>query len=259
MKQLQHFNFDGLDESGIAMHPDHGPCFHSEKFIRWAGWSNPAVARADHLRPGDEVRIVSSIKRGRGVTRREVLHLTKRGVRRILFKSSHPRAEEYADKVLDMLDELDRTGMVVDEQRITDEQLNAGRERLDEIQARRMAERMDYQHVKRALAQGGAESDGYALVQNTLYLRLFKMIAAQIRASRKQLTGDRRKDGAFTAASKTVAKNYLTADELTLLNNTVLILFAQISQHYPNGASVAQMVTAVNAACDLTVPKAIAA
>lgn len=122
MNELEHFDFDGLDESAIAQHPEHGVCLHSERFIAWLGWTNPSVVRRDHLQPGDEVEILRSIKRGRGVTKSKVKHLTKRGVRRLLFRSNHPRAVEYADRVLDVLDELDRTGMVVDEQRITDEQ-----------------------------------------------------------------------------------------------------------------------------------------
>jgi hypothetical protein len=244
------FDFDGLDESLLTIHPGHGPCFRSEAFIRWAGWSRPSDVRRDHLRPGDEVEISTSIRRGQGVTKRDVLHLTKRGVRRLLFRSNHPRAVDYADRVLDMLDELDRTGMVIDERRITDEQIEQGHERLAGIARRRLEERMDYKTILHSLKLGGAVSDDYRTVQNTLYLGLFGMTAAQIRATQPQRTGMPRKRGGGLRKSR-VAKDYMTEGQLKLLNVTVLATVAQIELHYPNGANAGQMVDAVNRAIRL--------
>jgi len=252
MSNLDRFDFEGLDQSAVVIDPEHGPCCMSERMIRWAGWSRPSDVRRDHLQPGDEVEISTSIKRGKGTTTKKVKFLTKRGVRRLLMRSNHPRAIEYADRVLDMLDELDRSGMVVDEQRITPEQIEAGQERLSALAQRRLEERMDYKAILHSLKLGGAVADEYRMVQNTLYVRLFGATAARIRETRDQLNGDLKKDGTgFTKASKSVAKNYLTEPELKSLNSTVLATFAQIQVHYPNGANAGQMIAAINRAADL--------
>jgi len=250
MSDLVQFDFDGLDDKLVSVHPQHGACLQSDAFIRWAGWSTPANVRRDHLRPGDEVEISTSIKRGRGYTKRDIKHLTKRGVRRLLFRSNNPRAIEYADLVLDMLDELDRTGMVVDDQRITDEQIEQGKQRLSEIQQKRLEERMDYKQILHTLKLGGAVSDDYRMVQNTLYMGLFGKTAAQIRATQPQRTGVPRVRGEGFRKS-TIAKDFLTVDQLSLLNSAVLATFAQIQLHYKDGASAAQMVDAVNRAVAL--------
>lgn len=258
---IERFDFEGLDESAIGFHPEHGPLVHKTKFYAWIGYDPTNSTRTSdrhHMSEKDLVKGVFSPIGGGKKGGRKADALTARGVRRILLRSDHPRALEYAERVLDILDELGRTGMVVDEARITDEQIEAGKEKLSAIAQRRLAERMDYSHVKRALAQGGAISDDYRIVQNTLYIELFGMTAAAIRAVQPQLTGERRKDGEFTAASKTVAKNYLTEQQLTLLNNTVLAMFVQINQHYPHGASVQQMLDAVHRAVALTKPRAVA-
>lgn len=259
--EIEHFDFEGLDESAVGQDPEHGSLMHETKFMAWLGYdvSNRARIESDHLQPGDLVRgvfrPVGRVSKGG----RKADALTKRGVRRLLMRSNHPRAVEYADRVMDLLDELDRTGMVVNERRITDEQIEAGKARLDSLQQRRLAERMDYGHVKHALAQGGAISDDYQVVQNTLYIELFGMTATAIKAVRDQMTGERKKDGQFTAASKKIAKNYLTEQQLTRLNNTVLAMFVQINQHYPHGASVSQMLDAVHHAVALTKPRTVSA
>lgn len=253
-----HFDFDGLDETAMAIHPEHGPCLHSEKFIRWLGWSRPSDVRRDHLQPGDEVEISTSIKRGKGYTVSDVKHLTKRGVRRLLFRSNHPRAVEYADGVLDMLDELDRTAMVVDEKRITDEQIEQGRDRLAGLAQRRLDERMDYKAILHSLKLGGAVADEYRLVQNTLYVSLFGKTARQIIASQPQRTGVARKRGDGFRKS-TVAKDYLTEDQLAVLNSTVLATIAQIQLRHPRGASAAEMVDAIHRAISIIRPNRIGA
>lgn len=248
--ELEHFDFDGLDEKLVSIHPEHGPCIQSDAFIRWAGWANPAHVRRDHLRPGDEVQISTSIKRGRGSTKRDVLHLTKRGVRRLLFRSNHPRAVEYADQVLDMLDELDRTGMVVDEKRITEEQIERGHERLDAIARRRLEERMDYNVIRSALKVGGAETGDYQMVQNTFYTGLFGKTARQIVATQEQQSGIPRKRGGGFRKSD-VAKDFMTESQLTLLNAAVLATFAQLQVHKGGKPSVAEVLRAVNRAISL--------
>lgn len=250
---LERFDFQGLDASAIGHHPDEGVCLQSATTIRWAGWSNPADVRRDHLRPGDEVEISTSIKRGQGVTQSNVKYLTKRGVRRLLFRSNHPRAIEYADQVLDILDELDRTGLVIDEQRITDEQIEAGHERLDTVAKKRIEERMDYKSVLHFLKLGGAVDDEYRMVQNHLYITLFGMTAARIRATQPQRTGIPRKRGGGFRKS-TVAKDFLTEDQLSMLNATVLATIAQIQLYCPNGATAAQMIAAINRADSILRP-----
>lgn len=257
MSDLAPFDFDGLDQSAVALHSEHGPCVHSEKFIRWLGWARPSDVRRDHLQVGDEVEISTSLKRGRGVTQSEVKHLTKRGVRRLLFRSSNPRAVEYADMVLDLLDELDRTGIVVDEQRITDEQVETGRQRLDSIAQRRLEEKQDYRSILHALKLGGAIADEYRFVQNTLYLSLLGKTAADIRDTQPQRTGVARRRGEGFRKSK-VAKDYLTEQQLALLNSTVLATIAQIQLRHPDGASAAQMTDAIHRAISIIKPRQVA-
>src|SRR5262245_20915591 len=244
------FDIEGLDENLANIDPVHGACLQSDAFIRWAGWKNPADVRRDHLRPGDEVEISTSIKRGRGRTTRDVKHLTKRGVRRLLFRSNHPRAIEYADQVLDMLDELDRTGMVVDEKRITEEQIERGHERLDNIARRRLEERVDYNVIRSALKVGGAETGDYQMVQNTFYTGLFGKTARQIVATQEQQTGIPRKRGGGFRKSD-VAKDFLTESRLTLLNAAVLATFAQLQVHKGGRPTVAEVLRAVNRAISL--------
>ncbi|MFC3454062.1 RhuM family protein [Amycolatopsis speibonae] len=254
MSELIPFDFDGLDQSVFVAHPEHGPCAHSEKFIRWAGWKRPSDVRRDHLLPGMEVEISILTQSGGKPTRRKVKHLTKRGIRRLLMRSNHPRAEQYSELVLDMLDELDRVGMVVDEKRITDEQIEVGQRRLSALQVKRLQERQDYKNILRTLKLGGATSEGYRHVQDTLYLTLFGQTARQIRTAARELRTWEGKRGP-TKSDRGVAKNYLTERELKLLDNTVLAVFAQIDLHYPNGATVAEMVAAVGAASKLTLPR----
>jgi prophage antirepressor-like protein len=258
MTELAPFDFDGLDESAVAAHPEHGPCVHSGKFIKWLGWSNPSAVRRDHFQPGDEVKILTSTKRGGGTSKSNVAHLTKRGVRRLLFRSNHPRAIEYADAVLDMLDELDRSGMVVDEKRITDEQIDQGRQRLDDIAQRRLEEKSDYKAILHALKLGGAVADEYRFVQNTLYLSLFGKSAQQIRTTQIQRTGVLRKRGEGFRKS-TVAKDFLAADQLQLLDSTVLATIAQIQLRHKDGATAAQMTDAIHRAISIMRPRSASA
>lgn len=254
MSDLTPFDFDGLDESAIVVDANHGPCVMSERFIRWAGWSTPANVRRDHLRPGDEVEISTSTKRGRGKTQSKVKYLTKRGVQRLLFRSNHERAVAHTDRVLDILEELDRAGVVIDEKRITDRQIDAGQKRLDDLRIQRIQERQDYQQIRRALKLGGAVSEDYRYIQNTLYVGLFGQTAKQIRESREIRTWDGKRGP--TKADRDVAKNYLTAAELKRLDSTVLIVFAQIEMHYPAGTRVSEMAAAISAAVKLALPRA---
>lgn len=256
MTKIERFNFEGLDESAIGFHPDHGPLVHATKFMDWLGFDVKNKARTEerHLQPGDLLRGV--FRPIGGVTKggRRVDALTKRGVRRLLFRSNHPRAVEYADRVLDMLDELDRAGMVVDEQRITDEQIEQGRRRLDAIAQKRLEEKMDYKAILHSLKLGGAVDDEYRHVQNTLYLSLFRKTAAQIRATQPQRTGILRKRGEGFCKS-TVAKDFLTEQQLAVLNATVLATIAQVQLQHPAGATVAEMVDAINRAIGIISPK----
>lgn len=247
--ELTPFNFDGLDAAAFALHPEHGPIVHEVKFMQWLGLDTTNKTRTEdrHLRPGDVVRGVFSPIGGSG---RKADALTKRGVRRLLFRTDHPRAIEYADQVLDMLDELDRTGMVVDEKRITEEQIERGHERLDAIARRRLEERMDYNVIRSALKVGGAETGDYQMVQNTFYTGLFGKTARQIVATQEQQTGVPRKRGGGFRKSD-VAKDFLTESQLTLLNAAVLATFAQLQVHRGGKPTVAEVLRAVNRAISL--------
>jgi prophage antirepressor-like protein len=155
---------------------------------------------------------------------------------------------------------LRRDGMAVNEKTITDEQIEAGREKLSALAQRRLEERMDYKAILHSLKLGGAVADEYRMVQNTLYVRLFGATASRIRETRDQVNGDRlKRSEGFTKESSKVAKNYLTEGELQALNSTVLATFAQIQLHYPTGANAGQMIQAINRAADLMDHKAVAA
>lgn len=258
-----HFNFDGFDESAIGYHPEYGPLIHKSKFYAWIGYDpthNTRTSERHHMGKKDLVKgVFSPIG---GITRggRKADALTVRGVRRILLRSDHPRAREYADRVLDVLDDLATKGMVIDEKNITTAQIDAGQETLEALRRKRLEEKSDYKSILHSLKLGGAVSEDYRAVQETLYIRLFGMTAARIRMTQPQRTGERLKNGTgFTKASSGIAKNYLDERQLKLLNNTVLATVAQIDQHHPEGATARQMIDAVNRAADLTCPQVIAA
>lgn len=252
--EIKHFDFEGFDNTRVGYHPDHGACVQANPFIKWLGFANVAQTIRDNLRPGDFIKGVS-LDTPSGRQRGTIL--TKRGVTRLLLRSNKPIAVKYADSVLDMLEELDRSGMVVDEKRITDEQVEQGQQRLSAIAQRRLDERMDYKSILHSLKLGGAIDDEYRHVQNTLYLSLFGKTAAQIRSSQPQRTGTPRKRGEGFLKSK-VAKDHLTEEQLLLLNNTVLATIAQIQQHCPQGASAAQMLTAIGRAVSILRPARLA-
>ncbi|MGA8115616.1 MAG: hypothetical protein WCA46_18285 [Actinocatenispora sp.] len=251
MNELEHFDFEGLDQSAIGYHPDHGALVHKTKFMKWLGFDvkNASRTEARHLPPGDVLPGIFSPIGGGNEAGRKADALTKRGVRRLLFRSDKPLAIEYADRVLDMLEELDRSGMVVDE-RITDEQIRQGHGQLASIAQRRLEERMDYKSILQSLKRGGAVDTQYAQVQNTLYRSLFGMTAAQIRRYQPQRNGVPRKSGEGFCKS-TVAKDYLTEDQLRLLDGTVLATIAQIEFHHPSGAPAAEMIDAIHRAVAL--------
>lgn len=123
----------------------------------------------------------------------------------------------------------------------------------------RFQERADYQSVLHCLKLGGAVSEDYRLIQNTLYVGLFGRTAAQIRATWLQVDGERKRDGSFTAASSKIAKNYLPEAELKLLDHTVVTINAQLGIRHPDGATADQMLAVVNASVALMRPLAIGA
>lgn len=185
--------------------------------------------------------------------RQKMAVVTEAGLYALMLISRSEKVKPFRRWIThEVIPTLRRDGMVVNENTISDEQIQAGRERLDALAQRRLEERMDYKTLLHSLKLGGAVADEYRMVQNTLYMRLFGATAARIRETRNQLTGERLKRGeGFTKASAGVAKNYLTEDELKALNSTVLATFAQIQVHYPEGTSAGQMIDAVNRAADL--------
>lgn len=124
----------------------------------------------------------------------------------------------------------------------------------------RLQERQDYQNILRALRMGGAVSgDDYRHVQNSLYLGLFGKTATQIRETQPQRTGEESKRSQGALLRSKVAKDYLTVNQLRLLDAAVLACTAQLQAKYPGGATVAQMVDAVGRAVSIVQPQQIGA
>jgi prophage antirepressor-like protein len=193
--------------------------------------------------------------------RQKMAVVTEAGLYALMLISRSEKVKPFRRWIThEVIPALRRDGMVVNENVITDEQIEAGKARLTALAQRRLEERMDYQAILHSLKLGGAVADEYRMVQNTLYVRLFGATAARIRETRVQVNGDRLKRGeGFTKASAGVAKNYLSESELKTLNSTVLATFAQIQVHYPNGANAGQMIAAINRAADLMDVRAVTA
>lgn len=117
----------------------------------------------------------------------------------------------------------------------------------------RIQERMDYRNILNSLKRGGAESEDYQFIQNTIYTGLFGKTAGQIRKTQPQVSGTPLKRGEGFRKS-TVAKDYLTPDQLRVLNAVVLASTAQLTANYPNGASVAEMSAVVSGSIRLIAP-----
>jgi hypothetical protein len=120
----------------------------------------------------------------------------------------------------------------------------------------RIQERMDYRNILNALKRGGAESEDYQFIQNSIYTGLFGKTAAQIRRTQPQVSGTPLKRGPGFRKSS-VAKDYLTPEQLTLLDNVVLASTAQLNANYPKGATVAQMLDVIHASIRLLKPRAL--
>lgn len=182
--------------------------------------------------------------------RREMNVIYEDGMWELVFRSTLPGAKAIKARVKEILKQLRRTGMVVDEKRITEDQIQAGRELLDSIAQKRLEEKQDYRAILHALKLGGAVSEEYRLVQNTLYLSLFGKTAYQIRTTQPQRTGTPRKRGnGFRKSS--IAKDFLTEQQLAVLNSTVLATIAQIQLRHPDGATAAQMLDAIHRAISI--------
>jgi prophage antirepressor-like protein len=176
--------------------------------------------------------------------------LYEEGIWELVFLSRRPEAKAVKARVKVILRELRERGMVVDEKRITDQQIEQGQQRLARIAQGRLEERSDYKSILHALKLGGAVADEYRFVQNTLYLSLFGKTAAQIRVSQPQQSGVERKDGRGLVKSN-VAKDHLSPQQLKLLGSTVLATIAQIELHHPEGATAAEMTDAIHRAISI--------
>ncbi len=144
------------------------------------------------------------------------------------------------DEIADIVEAYYTKNIVINKKKITLEQAEQGRSELDEIVVARQVERVDYRNVTRALSQGGAINKDYAQVQDTLYLGLFGVTARTLVRTRNQQTGERLKRGTaggLTAASKKVAKNYLTVQELDQLNAAVLMMTSTLAIRFPGGTA----------------------
>lgn len=106
---------------------------------------------------------------------------------------------------------------------ITDPQINRLEEKILALRAARMIEAMDYKSVIALIATKDADGTDYGTIQNNFYLHLFGMTAKRIVKTRPQLQGDRYKVGPRRGALRpsTIAKNYLTEQELSLLAEAV--------------------------------------
>lgn len=163
-----------------------------------------------------------------------------------------PKLVAYQAEVADAIEAYWTRGAAINPH-ATEEQIEQVQETLTEIAKRRLEEKMDYKSILHALKAGGAVDDEYRHVQNTLYLLLFGMTAAAIRATQPQRTGVARKRGDGFRKS-IVAKDYLTESQLALLNATVLATTAQISLRCPQGASAGQMLDAISRAVSMLAP-----
>lgn len=124
------------------------------------------------------------------------------------------------------------------------------------IELIRLQERQDYKNILGALKQGGAVSgEDYRMVQNSLYMGLFGKTASEIKATQPQRTGEYYKKQPDKLRPSKVAKDYLTVDQLRLLDAAVLASTAQLQARYPNGTSVAEMVEVVRGSVALIRPR----
>lgn len=117
----------------------------------------------------------------------------------------------------------------------------------------RLQERKDYKNVLEALKRGGAESGGrdYAQVQDYIYELLFGIPAWRIKQVQPQRLGEQLKRGdGFTKASGKIAKNYLTLQQLELLDRAVLAIISKLEQYYPNGATTKEMMALAHGAAE---------
>lgn len=124
------------------------------------------------------------------------------------------------------------------------------------IELIRLQERQDYKNILGALKQGGAVSgEDYRMVQNSLYMGLFGKTASEIKASQEQRTGEFYKKQPEKLKPSKVAKDYLTVEQLRLLDAAVLASTAQLQARYPNGTSVAEVVEVVRGSVALIRPR----
>ncbi len=245
MSEIILFNFK--DTSVRALTIDGAPWFVAADVATGLGYSNPRDAISKHV--DDEDKGVAKHDTLGG--RQNVTTINESGVYALIFGSKLEGAKAFKRWVTsEVLPQLRRTGMVVDEKRITEEQIQAGRELLDSIAQKRLEEKQDYRSILHALKLGGAVSEEYRLVQNTLYLSLFGKTAYQIRTTQPQRTGTPRKRGnGFRKSS--IAKDFLTEQQLAVLNSTVLATIAQIQLRHPDGATAAQMLDAIHRAISI--------
>lgn len=154
MSVIERFDFDGFDNSYVELHPKHGLVVQSHRFITWLGWAKSSDVRRDHLQPGDEVELEprgdisprSDQAKRRGAVTDSPKYLTKRGVRRLLFRSNHPRAVAYTDEILDLLDLVDEAQKVgIDVVEGLRKQIAEKQRVIDRQQQELIEESMDYE------------------------------------------------------------------------------------------------------------------
>lgn len=112
MSELEKFDFAGLSEEHLRIDEEHGPLMQANAFIKWAGWTNPTTTIQNHLQDGDTVLVKVRDGGPNAFLPDYERYLTRRGARRLLFRSKSPQAVEYTDHILDLMDSVDEARRV---------------------------------------------------------------------------------------------------------------------------------------------------
>jgi prophage antirepressor-like protein len=167
----------------------------------------------------------------------------KRGAYHLLSRSDLPKAAEFRDRVFDLLERIEREGFIINADAPT-EQLRTMKQRsaeaIDELLEARLQEKKDYRAIIRAVQGAGGYDRDFADVQNIVYLGLFGMTAQTVRERQPQVSGERykrdyrgKKAGELRPSRS--AKDFLTKEQLTTLDNGVLYITSKLALRHPDG------------------------
>ncbi|MFD8685345.1 Bro-N domain-containing protein [Streptomyces sp. NPDC059651] len=211
---------------------------NTARFLQGVEAHQKGVTSLNPLYVGDEVVFTAG-----GPQRMKVIY--KRGVFHLLMRSDLPKAGEFRDQVFDLLEQVEREGFVVNAHAPI-EQLQTMKARaeqtIDEVLMARLQERKDYRSIIRAVREAGGYDRDFADVQNMAYMALFGMTAETIRDRQPQVSGERYKRDyrgkkAGELRPSKVAKDFLTKEQLTTLDNGVLWMTSTLALRYPEGTA----------------------